>query len=147
MPEGLLVFIASIAATVGFALLFHVPSKAMPIAGLVGGVGYLFYWIITSLLLKDEAVAMLIASAIGALLAEVCARKSRHIATVYIIMVLIPFVPGLGLYRAMRFIAQGDGAQGAAVAVQAMKDILMITLGLVMGSSLFHFIQRHARIK
>lgn len=147
MCDGLLLFIASIGATVGFALLFRVPTKAMPIAGLVGGVGYLFYWIITSLLLKDEALAMLIASAIGAFLAEICARRSRHIATVYIIMALIPFVPGLGLYRAMRFIALGDSAQGLAVAVQAMKDILMITLGLVSGSSLFFFIRRLARIK
>ena len=49
---------------------------------------------------------------------------------------IVPVVPGLGLYRMMASLGQGQMSQGASQGVQAMIIIAMTALGLVMGSFL-----------
>ncbi|HML46495.1 MAG TPA: threonine/serine exporter family protein, partial [Clostridia bacterium] len=74
----------------------------------------------------SEHLAVFLGAAAGALLGELMARKMRMAAIVFITPSLLPLVPGLGLYRTMLYVVQGD--MGAAAALGA--DTL-ITLGLL----------------
>ena len=56
------------------------------------------------------------------------------IASIFILLAMIPMVPGLGLYRCMSFLAQGLYTEGAKAGVGAMVDIVMIAFGLGVGS-------------
>ena len=58
------------------------------------------------------------------------------IATVFVTIAILPLVPGLGLYRAMSALATGDMSLAASMAAHTMALILMIALGIGLGSAL-----------
>ena len=58
------------------------------------------------------------------------------IATIFVTIAILPLVPGLGLYRAMSTVAQGQTGAGLAIAASTMASILMIALGIGCGSQL-----------
>ena len=72
----------------------------------------------------------------ASLLAQYAARRLKMIATIFGTLAIIAFVPGLGLYRCMSLLAQGDTSQGLQTGIAAMANIVMITFGLGMGSFL-----------
>ena len=75
------------------------------------------------------------------------ASRSRCSINRCFLLSMIPLVPGLGLYRCMRDLAQEMYSAGAAAGVHAMVDVVMIALGLAVGSFIFRMILRTAAVK
>lgn len=145
--KGLSIFLSSFVGTLGFAIILHVPKRAWLPSGLIGAVAYTTYWALGQSLLS-EAAANFVGALVGSLLAQYCARRMRMIASVFLMLSIIPLVPGLGLYRCMHYLAQELYAQGAAEGVQAMMSIVMIALGLGVGNYTFRIIdiiKRHRK--
>ena len=97
--------------------------------------GFTAYW----LLLRAgsaETAAMFFGALIAAIGAQISARKLKMIVTVFVTIAIIPLVPGLGLYRAMRAFAQGQTALGASTLAHAMALVVMIALGIAIGAAL-----------
>ena len=59
--------------------------------------------------------------------------------------VVIPVVPGLGLYRMMSFWGQSRIAEGANMGIQAMITIAMIALGLGAGAMIDRMLHSGSR--
>ena len=142
--QAVLAFVGSFFAGVGFGALLHAPRKAILWSGFLGAAGYLTYW-----LCLQAAVAETAAMFFGALLASVgtqfAARRFKMIATVFVTIAILPMVPGLGLYRAMSALAQGALAQGGMIAAHTMALIIMIALGIGLGSTLSGVRRRKVR--
>ena len=136
LGELLVAFVSSFIGTLGFGVLLHTPKKALLWGGLLGGAGYLTYFGMLRLGLT-EPLAMLLGAMLASTAAQILARRMRMIATVFVAMSIIPFVPGLGLYRCMSYLAQGQNAAGLSAGVAAMSSILMIALGVGVGTFLF----------
>ena len=133
--KALLMAIASLLAGGGFGVLQSAPKKAVVCGGMLGVVGYMAYW----LLMQQgaaETPAMFAGMLLAALGAQAASRRLKMIATVFVTISMMPMVPGLGLYRAMSALAQGDLAQGGGIAAHTMMLILMIALGIGLASSL-----------
>jgi len=111
--------------TVALAVLFRVPRRALA-AGMVLGVVAFLVYNLTKAWSGSEHMAVFFGAAAGALLGELLARRMRMAAIVFITPSLLPLVPGVGLYRTMFFVVQGD--LGAAGALGAET---LITLGLM----------------
>ena len=143
MPEGLellrtigygfIIFLSSAVGTYGFAIFMHAPKKAWLPASLIGGVSYALYWALLQVN-AYEPLSIFLAALLGSVLGQVCARRMRMIASIFILLAMIPLVPGLGLYRCMSFLAQGLYTEGVKAGVSAMVDIVMIAFGLGIGS-------------
>ena len=73
---------------------------------------------------------------VAALGAQIAARRLKMIATVFVTIAILPLVPGVGLYRAMSALATGDMMAGASIAAHTMALILMIALGIGLGTAL-----------
>lgn len=131
----LLAFGSSFVSAIGFGALLAAPRKAILWSGFLGALGYVAYW-----LCMQGAMAETAAMFIGALLAsigtQIAARRFKMIATVFVTIAILPMVPGLGLYRAMSALAQGALASGGAIAAHTMALIIMIALGITLGSAL-----------
>lgn len=127
---------ASLMGTLGFGVLLQAPRRSLLCAALIGSFSYLIYW---ALLFwgAPEMLCMFCGAASGSLLAQLAARKMRMAGTIFMTLAVIPLVPGLGLYRSMAYLAQGMNALGAQAGVQAMMNVLMIALGMGVGSFLF----------
>ncbi len=138
--KGITILLSSILGTLGFAVFLNAPKRAWLPVSVIGGAAYLAYWAMLQCGLYAP-LSMFLAALLGSVLAQYCARRMRMIATVFILLAIVPLVPGLGLYRCMHFLAQQLYSQGAAAGVSAMVDIVMIALGLAMGSYLFNLIR------
>lgn len=140
-------YASSFLGTLGFALLLHAPKKAWLPASCVGGVSYTLY--IALLALGSPPAAAMFAGALaGSLLAQFCARQMRMIATIFITLSIVSLVPGLGLYRCMEHLGAGRNALGLQAGVTAMIDIMMIALGIGVGSLVFRtFVTRPWAVK
>lgn len=144
--HGLTILLSSLVGTLGFALLLHAPKRAWLPASLIGAGAYTLAWALNQAGLPMTG-GVLIGATLGSLLAQICARRMRMIATVFITLSIVAMVPGLGLYRCMALLAQGQNAEGVRVGVEAMSIILMIALGLGLGSFLFRICVGHRRAR
>lgn len=120
----------------GFGALLHAPKKGILWGAVIGSLGYSAYWLIFQLT-GSELPAMFVGAFLGAALGQIAARRLRMISTIFVTIAILPLVPGIGLYRAMSALGQGDMAQGASIAAHAMSLILMIVMGTGVGSALF----------
>lgn len=128
---------SSLTASWGFAVLLHAPSRSWLPASIIGGISFTLYWICFSLGVPDPASVFLSALA-GSILAQLFARRLHMIATVFITLSIVPMVPGLGLYRCMEYLAQGQSDAGVQTFTAAMVTIVMLALGIGVGGYLFH---------
>ena len=139
--DGFITLASSFVGTLGFAIFMHAPRKAWLPASAIGGVAYLLYWALLQFGLY-EPIAIFVGAFLGSILGQYCARRMQMIASIFVLLSMIPLVPGLGLYRCMRFLAQEMYSAGADAGVRAMVDIVMIALGLAMGSFIFRMAVR-----
>jgi len=150
MPTNFLTaLLTSFVGTLGFSVLLHTPQRAWLPGSCIGAVGYTLYWALIAWGGLSEPAAIFIGSLVASLLAQYAARRMRMIASIFATLAIIAFVPGLGLYRCMSLLAQGDTSLGLQTGIAAMANILMITLGLSVGSFIFRviFVSRNARRK
>lgn len=136
MTNGLIKLISSFVGTLGFAIFMHAPKRAWLPASAIGGVAYLVYWALQEFGVA-EPMAIFIGALLGSILGQYLARRMRMIASIFILLSMIPLVPGLGLYRCMHYLAQEMYGAGADAGVRAMVDIVMIALGLAVGNFIF----------
>lgn len=126
----------SLLGTLGFAALVHAPRRSWLPGGVIGMLAFLVYWLL-GLAGLPEPGAIFIGSVLGAMAALICARTMRMISTVFLMMSIVAFVPGLGLYQCMHYLGEGRTALGAQAGISAMISIAMIVLGQGVGSYLF----------
>ena len=139
--DVLLKGVSSFVGTLGFAIFMHAPKRAWLPASAIGGVAYALYWALVQLG-ANAPMAMFLGALLGSVLGQYCARRMRMIASIFVLLSMIPLVPGLGLYRCMHYLAQEMYGAGADAGVRAMVDIVMIALGLAVGSHLFRMVVR-----
>ena len=141
--KAIVVFLSAFVGTFGFALLLQAPRKAWLPASAIGGVAYLLYWALLQTGMY-EPMAIFIGALLGSVLGQYMARRMQMIASIFVLLSMIPLVPGLGLYRCMHFLAQEMYSAGADAGVRAMVDVVMIALGLAVGNFIFRMIVRAA---
>ena len=119
--------------TVGFAMLVHAPKRSWLVSGLIASLSYLVYWLLTYFGAADP-MAIFVGALFGSLCGLLAARRMKMIGTVFLMSAIVPVVPGLGLYRMMAALGQGNISSGVSIGVQAMITIAMIALGLGAGA-------------
>lgn len=132
--DALRALLSAFFGTLGFAILLQAPRRSWIPASGIGAVSFFLYWLLC--LIIPESLALFCGAAVGAALAQVCARKMRMISTVFHTMAIVAFVPGLALYRLMAQAAVGEYSSAAHFGVSAMISIAMIALGSSVGSHL-----------
>lgn len=144
--DVLLKLVSSFVGTLGFAIFMHAPKRAWFPASAIGGVAYALYWLLMQCGVYAP-MSIFIGALLGSILGQYCARRMRMIASIFVLLSMIPLVPGLGLYRCMHYLAQEMYGAGADAGVRAMVDIVMIALGLAVGSYIFRLIARGRPVK
>ena len=101
----------------GFTLVFNIHGLGKVICGVGGALGWLVY-----LLAGKSILAAFLASAAIGLYAEIMARLRRCPVTGYLLVALLPLVPGGGIYYAMSYCVAGE--------IQRFLDTLLYTFGM-----------------
>lgn len=121
----------ALAATVGFAVLFDVPRRALVPCALVGAVGYAVRG--GSALLAPHMppeVAMFLAGFAIVLLSEPISYALRMPTSIFVIPGFIPLVPGVLAFRTVLELAAQDYTAGTATLVQTSLRVGSLAAGI-----------------
>ena len=134
--SNFMTLLTALLGSAGFALLFNVRKQLLPLAALGGALCWGAY--------------LLAASAVTAVWSEILARVKKTPAQQYLIVGLIPLVPGATLYYAMSAVVQQDWAQAQFHGYRVTAFVLGIAAGVSLTLSLFEMLLhtvRHAHAK
>ncbi len=123
--------ICSFIATWFFALVMNAPKKSLFFSSLIASMGYFVYSVCLNL--NQQLIGFFLGTLIISLLGELCARKIKMPATIFIFPAVVPIVPGLGLYQMMLEFVQNDIYEALLIGVKTLLNIgaMAIAIALV----------------
>lgn len=130
-------------ASVGFALTINVPHRALNLAGVNGMIGWMVYWFISKAgmgrLLSNLAGALIIG-----ILSFVFAKKKKCPVTVFNIPALVPLVPGVPAYQAVRALVDGNTFDAETALLRVGIITCAIALGILLSTMV---VEMYYRVK
>ncbi len=108
-------------ATYFFALIMNAPKKSLIYSSLIASVGYLVYDICVDY--NNSLLGFFLGTLVIALLGEICARKIKMPATIFIFPGIVPIVPGFGLYQMMLEFVQNDVNEALLIGIKTLSHI------------------------
>ena len=124
-----------------FCLIFEVKKPLfILLCSLNGAVAWAVYLLLEGI--GHEVARYLIATIVVSLLAEGFARIMKAPATIFLIIGILPLVPGRGLYNAMDYLISGDSVMFAQVGLETASYAGAIAVGVSMVSSMARILLR-----
>ena len=117
----------------GFAILFYIKPKHVPLAALGGAIAT-FVYAVTDMLGVDLFVSNFLATLVCVVYANLLARAMKTPSLVFITASIIPLVPGGSLFYTMSNIILGDSAAARIYGLNTLKIALGIAGGIVIES-------------
>ena len=124
--------LCSFAACMAFTLVFNIHGMGKLICGVGGALGWLVY-----LVAGSTIFAAFLASAVIGLFSEIMARLRRCPVTGYLLVALLPLVPGGGIYYAMSYCVAGDVSRFLSTLLHTFGMAAALAVGAMMTSSIF----------
>ena len=119
---------------------FNIHGAGKLICGVGGALGWLIY-----LLGGSTIMAAFWASAAIGLFSEVMARLRRCPVTGYLLVALLPLVPGGGIYYAMQYCVAGDTQRFLDTLLRTFGMASALAVGAMLTASLFRAAYPHLR--
>lgn len=132
-------FLSSFIFGIGFLVVFNIHGPGGFLCAFGGIVCWLGYYI-TMQLGGDEITASLVGSAVSAIYAEIMARIRKYPAISYLVISILPLIPGAGIYYATNFLLQGDTANFLSTGIQTVGISGAMAIGILLVSSTMRFI-------
>lgn len=133
---------ACFVAAMAFSVLMHQPRATVLVSSLVGTAGYALY-----LLLGQGTLGYFLAALLISASCEICARMLKRTATLFTTGAIIPLVPGVGLYRTMRYLAEGNVAQAVSTGTATVLGLCGIALAITVTTVFFSRFKRKAKVE
>lgn len=126
-------------SSVAFAVFFNVRGKKL----LLFFFGSALDWAVYLLAVHNgynEFVGMLLATMTAALLSEVFARIIRAPVLILLVPMLVPLIPGRGLYNTMDALIRGERARFLESGISTVSCAAAICLGIICVTAITHMI-------
>ncbi len=135
----LLPFLYAFLACAGFCFIFNVHGPGILLCSLGGALGWLIY-LLAEFLSPNIMLRFLLAATAITVYSEIMARVRHCPVTSYLIIALLPLVPGSGIYDAMRFCVAGDTQQFLSALLRTFGIAGCLAVGALLGSSLMRVV-------
>ena len=140
MTQHLIQLLMATLGALGFSLIFNVRGRQLFFTTLGGFLAWSSYLLLEPTGLGDVG-RYLIASILVTIYAEICARRRKAPATVFLMSGVIPLVPGSRLYSTMVYAVNLDWP---GFLEQGLHTILLagaISAGIILVSTVVHSMQ------
>lgn len=126
--------------SLGFALLYHVRGDKLILSALGGSLSWGLYLLLEAAI-PSEFTRYFISAFFVAVYAEILARKLRTPTTTFLIVAIVPHIPGGSLYYTMRYALLKQWASCFQQAFYTIKLALALALGLAAVLSVLNAMQ------
>ncbi len=116
--------------TAGFALIFHMRKRFLPVVAVGGMLVWGVYLLMVLAYPGKVFLPSLIAGGAGALYAEMLARVCKAPSTPFFQTSVIALIPGRALYKAVNAVVKGEFADAGSYGTDAFACALGIALGM-----------------
>ncbi|EXJ23989.1 Integral membrane protein [Alkalibacterium sp. AK22] len=140
-------FIAALAGTFGFGVIYNVPTRTLVASSFSGAVGWMVYYFLAFELNLDLFVGVGVAAFLVAFFSQWYARHFRMPVIVFAIPGIIPLVPGGSAYNMMRAFVEGNSDFAFMYATETFLISGAIAVGLSVNSGLFQVFSNRAFAK
>lgn len=123
-------------ATIGFGILFNIPREQIKEVGFSGGIGWGGYIIIMNIY-SSPVAATFVASILIGIMGEYFARRTKSPVTIFIIPAIVPLVPGITSYRAIKALIDGKNKVALELGLLTAGIAIAIASGLILVISIF----------
>lgn len=127
------------AAAFSYAVIFHIRGKKLLIATIGGTLSWIVYLLFTGIYINDIP-QYFIAAVVVSIYSEIMARITKTPVTVYLVIVILPLVPGGMLYYTMDAFISGNSEEFMSKLMYAFGVAGSIALGVFTVSSLARLI-------
>jgi len=134
--------LAAFFSCTGFCIIFNIHRAGIIRASLGGALGWLVYTMIGKTIL-----AAFCASAVIGLYAEIMARVRKCPVTGYLVVALLPLVPGGGIYHTMLYAVSGYTQMFLNTLLYTFGLAAALAVGSMISSSLFRTIHAQTSVK
>ena len=131
--------ISAIMGSIGFAMVFNLKRDKFPYI-VIGSFISISLDIVILYLTKNTFVSCLVAAFVSMTLAEIYARWRKAPATLFIIIHIIPLVPGGSLYYAMRGVVNDNFLVFREHATDTVLAAVGIALGIISVTAIKHLL-------
>ncbi len=136
--NDIILYLATFTACVGYCIHFNVRGRYLYFAAIGGTITFLTYMLCAPL--GNVTARSFIASMVASVYSESLARVIKVPATTFLIISIIPLVPGGTLYLAMEYGINNDIMSFMSTALSTLGIAGAIALGILLVSSFFRFI-------
>jgi uncharacterized membrane protein YjjP (DUF1212 family) len=129
--------IQSLAACIGcagFVIVFNVHGHGSPACVIGGGITWLVY-LLSIHLGGSDIIANFWAALFAGFFAEAMARIRKHPAIAYLVISLLPLIPGGGIYRSVNFAVRGNMSMFVHTASNTAAVAGILAVGILMAST------------
>ena len=127
--------VTTVAACIGFCIIFNIHGKGMLLCALGGGLTWTLFRY-TNQWGLGVIEAYFAATLFAAAYSEIMARIRKYPAISYLVVSIIPLLPGAGVYRSTASILVGDMAGFSTNAMQTISIAGSIAVGILIVSTL-----------
>ena len=117
-------------AVMGFAVILNAPRKELICCGMCGLISFAAYVVLAGLISPTMAVFAATVIAMG--FARICSYRRKSPSTMYVIMGILPHVPGAGMYYTMYGIINSDLMFSYMKGVETFKTAGVIAMGVIL---------------
>lgn len=129
--EVILQFLAACLGTIAFSVMFYVPKEYYLDCGLIGGFGWILYWIGTGKMGASAFFATLVATVFVAVASRFDAARRKCPATMFLLPVIFPLVPGISIYQTVYYLIMDETDLSGEYGRTAVSAAVAIVLGIM----------------
>lgn len=141
--------VSALATSLGFCFVYNVRGRVFGAAAWSGVLTWLFYEL-AAMATDNLYLPYFVGAAALSIYAEVMSRVKKAPATVFLIIGLLPLVPGGGIYQTMLAFMEGDSALFSKRLIETLGISGTLALALMIVSSFARFFQvagmRHEKL-
>lgn len=131
----LITLIAVIVASCGYAMIYKIPQRILVVSVLGAVIGWFTNAYFVNELGLAPIAAAFIAAMIIALYAEIMARRVKAPASIFLVIGVLPLVPGSSFYFAIEAAILGDFNQSIVTGLEAAGIALSLAMGMMVIST------------
>lgn len=121
---------------IGFSIVFNVHGFGVLLCALGGALAWASYLLILKAGISD-LVGYFVAAIMASLYAEIMARVRKYPAISYLVIAVMPFIPGASVYYTMTHAVRGDMAGFSSVGMHTIAITGVIAVGILLVSTSF----------
>ena len=144
--DAVIQVVAGTLGTLGFGVMFNIRGRKL-LFGTLGGLISWALYIIFSLFIPSEILVYLMVSVATSIYSEIMAVVLKTPTTTFLIISLIPLIPGGSLYYALSQAFSGDLESFLTRALYTFQLASALSIGIILVLSLNRSIKKYRRAK